>query len=152
MLLHPHASAACTNEFTQRTATAKVPPKCHQHEASKRRTFRARLQTIDLIDVFGSVTGARTRTLRLERTLFQPKILGIVDSETPMPASLKPVQSSHCFAQVSLADMSIPGCHRNICVPARFLDNLQIAGVHHQPGSKCVSEVMPTEVRYLGLG
>jgi hypothetical protein len=65
--------------------------------------------------------------------------------------SLEPVQSSHRFAKVRLADMSIPGCHRNICVSTHFLDNLQIAGVHHQPCSKCVSEVMPTEVRYLGL-
>ncbi len=126
--------------------------KCPQSATRTKRGNERSFRSLILLRIFGSVTGARTRTLRLERTLFQPKILGLVDSETPIPASLKPVQSSHCFAQVSLADMSIPGCHRNICVSTRFLDNLQIAGVHHQPGSKCVSEVMPTEVRYLGLG
>jgi hypothetical protein len=48
--------------FTPRTARQK----CHQNEDGKRRTLRACLQTVDFIGDFGSVTGARTRTLRLE--------------------------------------------------------------------------------------
>jgi hypothetical protein len=56
-----------TTQFIPRRVTTKVPPKCHQNKKGKRAAFRVCLQTIDFIGYFGSVTGARTRTLRLER-------------------------------------------------------------------------------------
>ena len=69
MLLRSHGARPAPMSSHDAPATAKVPPKCHQNEKGKRRVFRARLQTIGSIEVFGSVTGARTRTLRLERAI-----------------------------------------------------------------------------------
>jgi hypothetical protein len=51
----------------QKLRMAKVPPKYHQDTEGKQGHLRVCLQTIDFIELFGSVIGARTRTLRLER-------------------------------------------------------------------------------------
>jgi hypothetical protein len=50
-------------EVIRTNSHPKVPPA----EKGKRAAFHVCLQAIDFIELFGSVTGARTRTLRLER-------------------------------------------------------------------------------------